>query len=148
MFNAREMLTPACYDRMIRLNDQVKNQTLKDWTPKIMLLAQCTEPNLINPFNGRTEITRGYLLGLFQIIDFIIVLGFTVMLLFIHRISKRALSEFKDLDKRLEVRDFAIQVTGLPSISDYKCNTLLKVMLWQHFEKVAKEQPQQIEHLS
>lgn len=61
---------------------------------------------------------------------------------FQHRISEAAITEFKDLS--LEVKDFAIEVTGLPSIKKYKNQHILKAMLWQSFIKTLEATPQQI----
>ena len=65
-----------------------------------------------------------------------------LFIIFIAKISDRAVKEFKDFDNALETRDFAIQITNLPSVKEYKNEQLLKTLLWYHFEEVIKNQPQ------
>jgi hypothetical protein len=43
-----------------------------------------------------------------------------LLIIFIAKISDRAIKEFKDFDNALETRDFAIQVTNIPSVKEYK----------------------------
>ena len=70
-----------------------------------------------------------------------------LFIIFIAKISDRAIKEFKDFDNALETRDFAIQITNLPSVKEYKNEQVLKTLLWQHFEQLVKEQPQQVKCL-
>lgn len=68
-------------------------------------------------------------------------------IIFIRKISQRAFLEFKDVNNILATRDFSIQVTNLPSVVEYKHISILKCLLWQHFEKVVEKVPQQIKCL-
>ena len=107
-----------------------------------MMVAQCTENNFVNPFNGKTEVTRLNLLTICTFTDIVIVFSFILFLVFIVNNSRRSISEFKDFFNKIEVEDFAIQVTGLPPITEYKNEQILKVILWQHFEDIIKFSPQ------
>jgi len=45
------------------------------------------------------------------------------------------------------VKDFAVEVKGLPDISDYKHEKILKALLWQLFTSRVDKAPQEIEEL-
>jgi hypothetical protein len=64
-----------------------------------------------------------------------------LMLIFIEKISKRAIHEFKHFDSSLETRDFAIEVTGLPPKKQYKSESILKALLFQYFTEIVENQP-------
>lgn len=61
---------------------------------------------------------------------------------FLEKVSTRAILEFKDFNNKLVTRDFAIQVSNLPKVRDYKHQEILKAMLFRHFEDLVLKQPQ------
>lgn len=72
--------------------------------------------------------------------DCAIVFCFMISIIFIEKMQARAIVEFKDFKNQLSTRDFAIQVSNLPNIRDYKNEEILKGLLFNHFERIARSQ--------
>lgn len=60
------------------------------------------------------------LLVIVLLADVAVVFIYMVCIVFLKKITLRTLCEFKEFNNKFEVRDFAIQVTNLPKIKDYK----------------------------
>lgn len=142
------MLPMECYDRIINQNlISTRNPNLKE-KPRVIMMAQCTENDLKNPFSGKLEVTRKHLWILCAVTDILTAMLFMGILSFMIKISHKTIIEFKDFNNQIETRDFAIQVTKLPQIKHYKNEQILKVLLWQHFEEIIKTSSQQIKCLA
>lgn len=118
--NIATMMSDYCMKRIKKLNYMSTNSEEFKWQPKIYLVAQCVEDNFINPLTGSVSITRKSILILTALTDLAIVCAFMVTVIFIEKISWKALQEFKDFDNSFETRDFAVQVTNLPPAKEYK----------------------------
>lgn len=145
--NLNTMFSKECYDKILGLNYLQKRLPNFSWKPEIYILVQCLEDGFFNPMTFRNDLTRRNLLHLVLVADCAMVFCFMISVIFLEKMSKRAITEFKDFNNSLETRDFAVQVSGLPKIKDYKHEQILKAMLFQHFEDLVSVQPQQIKCL-
>ena len=110
--NLKTMFTPYCFNRIRKLNYFLENIEKFDWLPHIMFSAQCIEDVFVNPFafteKKTPTLTRKQLLFITAVTDIGIAFLFMLLIIFIAKISDRAIKEFKDFDNALETRDFAI----------------------------------------
>lgn len=106
------MFTPYCFDRIKKLNYFIENIESFDWHPKIIISTQCVEEHFINPFKfgekKAVDLSRKQLLFITAVTDIGIAFLFMLFIIFIAKISDRAIKEFKDFDNALETRDFAV----------------------------------------
>lgn len=110
--NLKTMFTPYCFDRIKKLNYFIDNIDSFNWLPKIIIATQCVEENFINPFKFGEKpsitLSRKQLLFITAVTDIGIAFLFMLFIIFIAKISDRAIKEFKDFDNALETRDFAV----------------------------------------
>ena len=118
--NLNTMFSKECYDKILGLNYLQKRLPNFSWKPEIYILVQCLEDGFFNPMTFRNDLTRRDLLHLVLVADCAMVFCFMISVIFLEKMSKRAITEFKDFNNSLETRDFAVQVSGLPKIKDYK----------------------------
>lgn len=139
--NLTGMFPEECYRKMVGLNYMRKASREFDWSAEVYLLAQCYEPSFFNPMTLQNDLDRTGLLIVVLLTDVLIVFSFMVSIVFLKKIAIRSLAEFKEHNKKFETRDFAIQVSNLPKIKDYKNPEILKALLFDHFETIAMNQP-------
>tara|TARA_B110000285_G_scaffold115515_1_gene130926 strand:+ start:454 stop:984 length:531 start_codon:yes stop_codon:yes gene_type:complete len=122
--NLKTMFTPYCFNRIKKLNYFIDNIDSFDWLPSIIISTQCVEEYFLNPFSliekKTPNLSRKQLLFITAVTDIGIAFLFMLFIIFIAKISDRAIKEFKDFDNALETRDFAVQITNLPSVKQYK----------------------------
>ena len=111
------------------------------------MLVQCTEEKLFNPFTRETTLTRKQLLSVSIAQDFFVVLVFALVMLLQNKNTNYAYDQFREASPNLQTRDFAIQISRLPPLREYKHQQILKVLIWDHLTKVIKETPQQLKQL-
>lgn len=75
---------------------------------------------MINPVSGAKNVTRNKVLSMSLMADIFVVISFTMAIIFIQKISYRAIREFKTIECVLETNDFAVQITGLPPIKEFR----------------------------
>ena len=131
------MFPEDCYKKMIGLNYMDKVSSSFNWSPEVYLMVQCYESAFFNPMTFENDLDRTGLLVVVFLTDVLIVFSFMVATVFLKKITVRSVVEFQEFNNKFEARDFAIQVSDLPKIKDYKNQEILKALLFDHFENIA-----------
>lgn len=66
------------------------------------------------------------------ILDLVCLLLFVVAINMLIQITKVAIEEYKE--NTLQLREFAVEISNLPSKATYKTEKVLKAALWTHVE--------------
>lgn len=74
-------------------------------------------------------------------------MAFALVMLLLNKNTNNTYNQFRKASPNLETKDFAIQITNLPPLREYKHQQILKVLLWDHFTQVLKITPQQFKQM-
>lgn len=129
-----DMFPKSCVNK-IRENGSSNQQ--------VYAVVQCFEDQIKNPFTGEsTNLSREELGTILVLIDMLCIIIFILATLLQEKISEVAIEEFRDLS--MAVSEFAVEVTNLPPIAEYKNEKILKAVLWEYFNRTVSTTPQQI----
>ena len=128
------MLSNKCQDKLqTRIDNHDKNhaedEEEDDKKPEleaeIYLLATCIQLKLNPPFEDISIQELGLTVAL---VDFLIVFLFVLAAFYQKKVTEVTVQEFEEMV--VKVKDFSIEVTGLPPVSDYKDERILEAMIW------------------
>ena len=117
-----------------------KNDTRTQYLPQpiLMLVAECTDQELADPFSGK-PLSKQVLGQAVVAIDVIVIICFIIFIQIMESAQEKITHKFKD--QTIEMTDFTVRVKNLPEDIKYGGNIdHLRAYLIHHFERIIKDQ--------